>query len=89
METELKELLNELKQKQRCAKRVHDRETTPVGNIRERECAWGKLVAYSHCIKQIDKILNYGTYPLLEDAKRSVADSTHKAKPRTIRRNGT
>lgn len=88
METELKELLNELKQKQRCAKRVHNRELHSGGNIRECERAWGKLVAYSHCIKQIDKILNYGTYPVLEDAQRSGADST-QGLPRTIRRNGT
>lgn len=77
METELKKLLIKLKQKQRCAKRVHNRELNHFGNIRERECAWGKLVAYSNCIKEIDKILNNVTYPVLEDAQRSVADSTH------------
>lgn len=77
METQLKKLLEELAFKQQAAKSIHDREATPVGNVRMREASWGKFVAYSHCIKQIDKILNNETYPVLEDAQRSEADSTH------------
>jgi hypothetical protein len=57
MEIQLVTLLEDLKAKQQSATNIHERELEPNGNIRIREASWGKIVAYSHCIKQLEKIL--------------------------------
>lgn len=55
--SKLKEIKDEIKRRQALAEDAHRRESDSESpNIRTKEQAWGKLVAYNRCLELLSKI---------------------------------
>jgi hypothetical protein len=53
----LQEVKDEIKKRQAMAQAIHERESkAEFPNIREKECSWGKLVAYNKCLELLSTL---------------------------------
>lgn len=53
----LNEIREEIKRRQAMAEATHRRESSVTNpDVRAKECAWGKLVAYNRCLELLSQL---------------------------------